>query len=54
MTVSAGEPWEGFGFVLGPWRWLLLVCVFIETEGRVVVVTVQDARSSTAPATGRP
>jgi hypothetical protein len=40
--------WEGFRFVLGPWRWLLLVYVFIESEDRVVVVTVQDARSSTA------
>ncbi len=43
--------WEGFRFLLGPWRWLLLVYVFIEREDRVVVVTVQDARSSTA-ATG--
>jgi hypothetical protein len=40
--------WEGFRFVLGPWRWMLLVYVFIETEDRVVVVTVQDGRSSTA------
>ena len=30
------------------WWWLLLVYVFIEQEDRVVVVTVQDARSSTA------
>ncbi len=41
--------WEGFRLLLGPWRWLLLVYVFIESEGRVVVVTIQDARSSTAP-----
>jgi hypothetical protein len=45
--------WEGFRFVLGPWRWLLLVYVFIESEDRVVVVTVQDARSSTAATAGR-
>ena len=43
--------WEGFRFILGPWRWLLLVYVHLETEDRVVVVTIQDARSSTA-ATG--
>jgi hypothetical protein len=42
--------WEGFRFVLGPWRWLLLVYVFIEPEDRVVVVTIHDGRSS-APAT---
>lgn len=40
--------WEGFRFLIGPWRWLILVYVFIEPEDRVVVVTVQDARSSTA------
>lgn len=40
--------WEGFRFILGPWRWLILVYVYIEAEDRVVVVTIQDARSSTA------
>lgn len=45
--------WEGFLFLLGPWRWLVLVCVFIEPEDRVVVVTVQDARSSSAGTAGR-
>jgi hypothetical protein len=43
--------WRGFRFLLGPWRWLLLVYVFIESEDRVVVVTIQDARPWTA-ATG--
>lgn len=46
-------PWGGLSLVLGPWRWLLLVYVFSETEDRVVVVTVQDARSSGAPTSGR-
>jgi ParE toxin of type II toxin-antitoxin system, parDE len=36
--------WEGLRFVLGPWRWLLLVYSFIEQEDRVVVVTIRDAR----------
>ena len=45
--------WEGFRFVLGPWRWLVLVYVFVEPEDRVVVVTVQDARSSTASTSRR-
>ena len=40
--------WQGFRFILGPWRWLILVYVYIEAEDRVVVVTIQDARSSTA------
>jgi hypothetical protein len=48
MGPALNGRWEGFRFILGPWRWLLLVYVFIEPENRVVIVTVQDARSSTA------
>jgi len=44
--------WEGFRFILGPWRWLIVVYVYVynynEAEDRVVVVTIHDARSSTA------
>ena len=43
--------WEAFRFVLGPWRWMLLVYVFDEARDRVVIVTIQDARTSSA-ATG--
>ncbi|MGI8579181.1 MAG: type II toxin-antitoxin system RelE/ParE family toxin [Solirubrobacteraceae bacterium] len=41
--------WEGLRFLIGPWRWLLLVYAFFPAEDRVVVVTIQDARSSSAP-----
>jgi hypothetical protein len=51
MGPVLGGRWEGFRFVLGPWRWLIIVYVCIEPEDRVVVVTVQDARSSTAATT---
>ncbi len=43
--------WAGMRFVLGPWRWMLLVYVLLPDEDRVVVVTIQDARSATAPTT---
>jgi plasmid stabilization system protein ParE len=43
--------WRDFRFVLGPWRWMLIVYAYLEVEDRVVVVTIQDARSS-ASATG--
>jgi hypothetical protein len=45
--------WEGLRFLLGPWRWMLGVYVFIEAEDRVVVVTIQDARSSPAATASR-
>jgi hypothetical protein len=49
MGPELGGRWAGFRFLLGPWRWLLLVYIFIESEDRAVVVTVQDARSPAAP-----
>lgn len=45
--------WSGFRFILGPWRWLLIVYVYDEADDRVLVVTVQDARSSTAATSAR-
>ncbi len=45
--------WRGFRFLLGPWRWMLLVYVYLDTEDRVVIVTVQDVRSSTAATSTR-
>jgi hypothetical protein len=53
MGPALSGRWEGFRFILGPWRWLVLVYVFLEPEDRVVIVTVQDARSSTAATSGR-
>ena len=45
--------WAGLRFVLGPWRWMLIVYQFDEPSDRVTVVTIQDARSSrTATAAG--
>ena len=40
--------WSGFRFVLGPWRWLIVVYAYLEEEDRVVVVTIQDGRASAA------
>ncbi|CAN5422345.1 hypothetical protein BH23ACT9_BH23ACT9_33900 [soil metagenome] len=41
--------WVGMRFLLGPWRWMLLVYRYDEAQDLVVVLTVQDARSSSAP-----
>ena len=44
--------WNGFRFILGPWRSMLLVYVVDVQRDRVTIVTIQDARTSSA-ATGR-
>lgn len=41
--------WTGLRFLLGPWRWMLLVYRYDLEGDRIVVITVQDARSATAP-----
>ena len=45
--------WQGFRFLLGPWRWMLIVYEYLEEEERVVVVTIQDGRSSQAATASR-
>ena len=45
--------WADYRFVLGPWRWMIVVYVFDEADDRVAIVTNQDARSSSAATTER-
>ncbi|HEV3035256.1 MAG TPA: hypothetical protein VGX72_10740 [Solirubrobacteraceae bacterium] len=40
------ERWGDLRFIVGPWRWLLIVYVYEGTADRVLIVTIQDARSS--------
>jgi plasmid stabilization system protein ParE len=45
--------WKGIRFILGPWRWLIFVYVYVDDQDRVIVVSVQDARSAGAVTAGR-
>ena len=45
--------WEGFRFLLGPWRWMLIVYEYLDEEERLVVLTIQDGRSSRAVTSSR-
>ncbi|HEY4917896.1 MAG TPA: type II toxin-antitoxin system RelE/ParE family toxin [Solirubrobacteraceae bacterium] len=42
------ERWGDLRFIVGPWRWLLIIYAYEEAGDRVLVVAIQDARSSTA------
>ncbi len=53
IGAELGGRWSGFRFLLGPWRWMILVYAHLEKHDRVVVVTIQDGRSSRAPTTKR-
>ncbi len=52
-TLLDGEGWEGFRYLLGPWRWMVIVYEHLPEDDRVVIVTIQDGRSSTAPPASR-
>ncbi len=41
--------WTGFRFLLGPWRWMIVVYVYDAAEDRVAIVTVQDGRAAISP-----
>jgi hypothetical protein len=52
----AGAPldgrWEGFRFVLGPWRWMVIIYAYFEDEDRVIVATIVDGRAAPSSASG--
>jgi len=35
-------------FILGPWRWMLIIYSYEEPDDVILIVSIQDARSSTA------
>ncbi len=44
--------WRPFRFILGPWRWLLILYVYDEPRDIVLIASIQDARSSSAATSG--
>ena len=52
-TLLEGGGWDGFRFVLGPWRWLVIVHDFDEEQDLVVITTVQDGALSSAATVSR-
>lgn len=49
-TLLEEGGWEGFRYLLGPWRWMVIVYEYLVEADRVVIVTIQDGRSSRAAA----
>ena len=40
--------WKLLRFILGPWRWMLILYSYEEPDDLVLVVAFQDARSSSS------
>jgi plasmid stabilization system protein ParE len=45
--------WLGYRFILGPWRWMVIACVYDEAADVVAIVTIEDGRSPTAATADR-
>jgi hypothetical protein len=41
--------WEHYRFILGPWRWMLILYSFDDERDVVSVVSIQDGRAFQAP-----
>jgi len=40
--------WSGYRFILGPWRWMLIVYAYDPETDVVAIVTIQDGRAAAA------
>ena len=49
LGAPLGGRWAGHRFILGPWRWMLLVYRYDESLDRVEVLTICDGRSTSSP-----
>ena len=47
LGASLEGRWRDFRFVLGPWRWILIVYGY-DDQANLAIVTIQDGRTSTA------
>lgn len=45
--------WSGYRFILGPWRWMVVLYRYDEGSDTVMVVSFEDGRSSTAATASR-
>jgi plasmid stabilization system protein ParE len=53
LGAPLGDGWSGYRFVLGPWRWMIVVYEIDDAGESVGIVTIQDARSARAATEGR-
>jgi hypothetical protein len=45
--------WSGYRFILGPWRWLIVLYKYDAPTETVMIAAFEDARSSTAATSRR-
>jgi plasmid stabilization system protein ParE len=53
LGANLGGPFEGHRFVLGPWRWMIVIYRYDEADDLVAVMAIVDGRTSTSPTANR-
>jgi hypothetical protein len=53
LGAPLGGRWSRFRYILGPWRWMIVVYEYHEDEDVVGIVTIQDGRSDTSATSQR-
>jgi hypothetical protein len=48
LGAAIGVRDDEIRFLLGPWRWMIIVYAYFDGDDRVVIVSVEDGRTSTA------
>jgi hypothetical protein len=51
-AIDQGQ-WAGYRFILGPWRWLIVLYKYDLENHTVMVASFEDARSSKAATSSR-
>jgi len=51
VGAPLGGRWAGLRFILGPWRWMIVVYRYREERDAVEIITIRDGRSARAPRT---
>ena len=51
LGADIGGRWTGIRFIVGPWRWMLILYRYDQSLDRVEVISIQDGRSAQSPMT---
>lgn len=46
--------WEGYRFLIGPWRWMIIVYRYDDERDAAIVMRIFDGRSGSSPTGGSP
>ena len=49
MGAQLPGRWARFRFILGPWRWMIVMYRYYEDADEVRIIAIQDGRSARSP-----